>query len=401
MLFQIPQRYRFSSKSQRIQTRRNSRRSCFRYHKGTDFQANHNWQSDVKLTLPVVLDTTKVQIFKQITTNEYSSPKLIQLFQIPQRYRFSSKSQRGCQRSEVSNRCFRYHKGTDFQANHNCLCLLCRRLMLFQIPQRYRFSSKSQQVGGSVFFWFCCFRYHKGTDFQANHNKRQRQSIGKLVVLDTTKVQIFKQITTWQDVQRTARVLFQIPQRYRFSSKSQHHFIRIVARFCCFRYHKGTDFQANHNPLRPKIKSLSVVLDTTKVQIFKQITTNNKLIASFVRLFQIPQRYRFSSKSQQQSKYETSKSGCFRYHKGTDFQANHNVDSMSTSRTYVVLDTTKVQIFKQITTGWRLANRPRMLFQIPQRYRFSSKSQQVNEVVVEIHGCFRYHKGTDFQANHN
>ena len=41
----------------------------------------------------------------------------------------------------------------------------------------------------------------------------------------------------------------------------------------------------------------------------------------------------------------------------------------------VVLDTTKVQIFKQITTS-------------DERYRL-------------VHGCFRYHKGTDFQANHN
>ena len=41
----------------------------------------------------------------------------------------------------------------------------------------------------------------------------------------------------------------------------------------------------------------------------------------------------------------------------------------------VVLDTTKVLIFKQITT-----------------------------VIAMIHlliSCFRYHKGTDFQANHN
>ena len=41
----------------------------------------------------------------------------------------------------------------------------------------------------------------------------------------------------------------------------------------------------------------------------------------------------------------------------------------------VVLDTTKVQIFKQITT----------------------KAEQLSR----IGGCFRYHKGTDFQANHN
>ena len=41
----------------------------------------------------------------------------------------------------------------------------------------------------------------------------------------------------------------------------------------------------------------------------------------------------------------------------------------------VVLDTTKVQIFKQITTAIHLT--------------------------LLILSCFRYHKGTDFQANHN
>ena len=93
----------------------------------------------------------------------------------------------------------------------------------------------------------------------------------------------------------------------------------------CFRYHKGTDFQANHNHLVCLIGRLLVVLDTTKVQIFKQITTTmvDMLIIS----------------------------GCFRYHKGTDFQANHNNGDMSKRSTRVVLDTTKVQIFKQITTA--------------------------------------------------
>ena len=43
--------------------------------------------------------------------------------------------------------------------------------------------------------------------------------------------------------------------------------------------------------------------------------------------------------------------GCFRYHKGTDFQANHNYVHKEAGKEKVVLDTTKVQIFKQITTG--------------------------------------------------
>ena len=94
---------------------------------------------------------------------------------------------------------------------------------------------------------FRCFRYHKGTDFQANHNHRDSDALGYLVVLDTTKVQIFKQITTGNGGGPDL--------------------------LSCFRYHKGTDFQANHNLLQEIYISLHVVLDTTKVQIFKQITT--------------------------------------------------------------------------------------------------------------------------------
>ena len=72
--------------------------------------------------------------------------------------------------------------------------------------------------------------------------------------------------------------------------------------FRCFRYHKGTDFQANHNIGKEYERKAIVVLDTTKVQIFKQITTDIKCVNDFS----------------------------------------------------VVLDTTKVQIFKQITTVYLL-----------------------------------------------
>ena len=145
---------------------------------------------------------------------------------------------------------------------------------------------------------FCCFRYHKGTDFQANHNEKIELEFERKVVLDTTKVQIFKQITTYDANNLAYKLLFQIPQRYRFSSKSQLICLMSILRLCCFRYHKGTDFQANHNRLILPLLLFLVVLDTTKVQIFKQITT-------------LPLT-------------DSDRRCCFRYHKGTDFQANHN-----------------------------------------------------------------------------
>ena len=323
------------------------------------------------------------------------------LFQIPQRYRFSSKSQQHGSRLLSFTCCFRYHKGTDFQANHNLFL-------------EYAIILRS------------CFRYHKGTDFQANHNWSLSDVTDSLVVLDTTKVQIFKQITTSVTKYPGAYELFQIPQRYRFSSKSQHILVKLLQNLSCFRYHKGTDFQANHNLSIRCSRLLVVVLDTTKVQIFKQITTQFNQVKQAAQLFQIPQRYRFSSKSQQTFSLPLKLCCCFRYHKGTDFQANHNKISLMSCAMLVVLDTTKVQIFKQITTENNPTVISSKLFQIPQRYRFSSKSQLLSlispayvvvldttkvqifkqittraVIYVNFLSCFRYHKGTDFQANHN
>ena len=59
-----------------------------------------------------------------------------------------------------------------------------------------------------AFFVYCCFRYHKGTDFQANHNYTYETDFVSAVVLDTTKVQIFKQITTQRDAQIAIDKLF-------------------------------------------------------------------------------------------------------------------------------------------------------------------------------------------------
>ena len=149
-------------------------------------------------------------------------------------------------------------------------------MVLLLIPQRYEFSSKSQR--------------HVAVKYIT------------LVVADTTKVRIFKQITT--------------------------SLVKYEAGSCCCWYHKGTNFQANHNHLDRIVTEKSVVADTTKVRIFKQITTLSRRGYDFV--------------------------GCCWYHKGTNFQANHNLLVYLSNLLTVVADTTKVRIFKQITTTWRL-----------------------------------------------
>ena len=121
------------------------------------------------------------------------------------------------------------------------------RFQLLLLPQRYEFSSKSQRYFRSSATAFCCCCYHKGTNFQANHNSFERYRLRRRVVVATTKVRIFKQITTGMFSSISGGWLLLLPQRYEFSSKSQRTLDKGEKSTGCCCYHKGTNFQANHN----------------------------------------------------------------------------------------------------------------------------------------------------------
>ena len=196
MLLLLPQRYVFSSKSQQQTVINRQYLCCCCYHKGTYFQANHNQMTSGCVPCSVVVATTKVRIFKQITTEKIVLSLVFRLLLLPQRYVFSSKSQRHCVPFWNDDGCCCYHKGTYFQANHNRLVLIFNKLTLLLLPQRYVFSSKSQLRAVSILAIICCCCYHKGTYFQANHNLLLSLLHSLPVVVATTKVRIFKQITT-------------------------------------------------------------------------------------------------------------------------------------------------------------------------------------------------------------
>ena len=118
------------------------------------------------------------------------------LLLLPQRYIFSSKSQPATTYVNFKTCCCCYHKGTYFQANHN-------RMLVISLRNNR-----------------CCC-YHKGTYFQANHNSTWCMAAEDIVVVATTKVHIFKQITTCDTYLYIIKTLLLLPQRYIFSSKSQ------------------------------------------------------------------------------------------------------------------------------------------------------------------------------------
>ena len=170
MLLLLPQRYEFSSKSQLHSISPSVVCCCCCYRKGTNFQANHN--------------------------NFVISTLNFLLLLLPQRYEFSSKSQRLEGAETTRPRCCCYRKGTNFQANHNYLLNIFDVFLLLLLPQRYEFSSKSQPIDGKEQIVTGCCCYRKGTNFQANHNARLRQFSACGVVVATAKVRIFKQVTT-------------------------------------------------------------------------------------------------------------------------------------------------------------------------------------------------------------
>ena len=169
---------------------------------------------------------------------------------------------------------------------------------LFAILQKYEFSSKSQHPERGKLCMKSCLRYCKSTSFQANHNLFKMVKFSPLVVCDTAKVRVFKQITTSEIRNKDTNKLFAILQKYEFSSKSQLSSSSSSSLTGCLRYCKSTSFQANHNAHFVTYQPHRVVCDTAKVRVFKQITTCTCSIIPILR--------------------------CLRYCKSTSFQANHN-----------------------------------------------------------------------------
>ena len=195
---------------------------CCCYHKGRNFQANHNIMDIELKQASVVVATTKVGIFKQITTS--------------------------CKDKELFCSCCCYHKGRNFQANHNNpLVLQTTAFVVVATTKVGIFKQITTFVPVSDVFPGCCC-YHKGRNFQANHNVKVLLVLTRLVVVATTKVGIFKQITTRRRTNEVGNMVVVATTKVGI--------FKQITTHGCF---SGL--------------LLHVVVATTKVGIFKQITT--------------------------------------------------------------------------------------------------------------------------------
>ena len=144
-----------------------------------------------------------------------------------------------------------------------------------------------------------------------------------------------------------------------------------------------------------------VVASTTKIQKWKQITTNIRCLSRWRMLLPVRQRYKNESKSQLVECAENTVVGCCQYDKDTKMKANHNALLRWRLTVTVVASTTKIQKWKQITTMLLEWSEWMWLLPVRQRYKNESKSQRYWRYCRWYWCCCQYDKDTKMKANHN
>ena len=127
------------------------------------------------------------------------------------------------------------------------------------------------------------------------------------------------------------------------------HCYRIYYCYGCYWYVKDTILKAIHNDTKRGKKNVRVVTDMSKIQFWKQFTTG--------------------------CVHWYTKRSCYWYVKDTILKAIHNPMWCLHLAISVVTDMSKIQFWKQFTTGLFLLWLRLLLLLICQRYNFESNSQ--------------------------
>ena len=134
-------------------------------------------------------------------------------------------------------------------------------------------------------------------------------------------------------------------------------------------------FESNSQHLLYSNKFFAIASSHTKIQIWKQFTTNLTLLNGYNWLRVLTQKYKFESNSQLDSILLWEFINCEFSHKNTNLKAIHNKCSIGYFNPSIASSHTKIQIWKQFTTIIQHYNIYTVLRVLTQKYKFESNSQ--------------------------
>ena len=248
-------------------------------------------------------------------------------------------------------------------------------LRLYSICQRYNFESNLQRAITAFSTYKNCIRYVKDTILKAIYNVDGAYELPFVTVFDMSKIQFWKQFTT----------------TFRYKDFYKH----------CIRYVKDTILKAIYNYLILLMAQRITVFDMSKIQFWKQFTTCNLSLSEIKLLYSICQRYNFESNLQRRITNYNRHCYCIRYVKDTILKAIYNHQSKKQECLHTVFDMSKIQFWKQFTTGMEFEEFVPALYSICQRYNFESNLQLAIVDMVFGFNCIRYVKDTILKAIYN
>ena len=139
----------------------------------------------------------------------------------------------------------------------------------------------------------------------------------------------------------------------------------------------------------------------SKIQIWKQSTTNCSVIMLKLRMSLICQRYKFESNPQQARWVRDTNQKCRLYVKDTNLKAIHNIYIWEMNLNINVAYMSKIQIWKQSTTHKVNGIESGLMSLICQRYKFESNPQHTLDLFDSSFECRLYVKDTNLKAIHN
>ena len=170
------------------------------------------------------------------------------------------------------------------------------------------------------------------------------------VVADDSKIQYWKQFTTYLHAYSRLHELLLMIQRYNTESNSQPSNRNDLEKHCCCWWFKDTILKAIHNPENPELFEFFVVADDSKIQYWKQFTTSFDESVDKSGLLLMIQRYNTESNSQLNAIHTGFSMCCCWWFKDTILKAIHNFGQSIHGSNQVVADDSKIQYWKQFTT---------------------------------------------------